>query len=87
VGEVTPGGDPRDPGRIDLSHSTPSGPGWIEIALLVLVISIAVALPAVIFAQPERHLACPSGYALAGGGFAGALHCVPGVEPTWVPGR
>lgn len=76
-----------DPGRlttIDLSHSTGGGDTrFLFILVTGIIIAVAALTSAVLFGPPPPRPHCPDGYALVGGGFAGALHCEPGPPVEW----
>lgn len=56
--------------------------GWVIGGVLVAVIVLAAFVGWKLTASILRpDPTCPSGYVLAGGGYAGRYHCVPGAEP------
>lgn len=56
--------------------------GWILGAVSFFAIAVVVAVVIGVLLSSSRPLpTCPNGYVLAGGGYAGRYHCIPGAEP------
>jgi hypothetical protein len=54
--------------------------GVASVIVIGLVVLLAWMIASVIWGpQPT----CPDGLVLAGGGYAGAYHCIPGVAPVY----